>query len=390
MDIKDKELYSDMGLTTGTPVVQEEEEVFTFVSRKKNGRRQNGASVTTTTTTPPPPAASLSSRTISEEPKETSLPGWGSNRKPGKIKKNSQRAKMMGSRGVDQEERTLEWGQRLMDDRVMTLKQSKFYTAFQDLVQLTLCPPCKKQQQPSTHKDTQQRSSLTFNDTATHLESKSSQDKGLVVEQSQEDDPTQSDTTTADTPADDDFSRSDIVDMICYGIGSIESSRNAQFQLAMALCLKEILQLSGTVSIFDPVMTSYDCQLMEYLGMKVLTGDGRSRQPVEVKTLYYMPHCPKGLYSLILETNWSRQCLDNLAILGNRFTMYDESPSFRQVAKQAPFILPGLSIARISMLPTIKFEDNTVFNDLGFHCFPANQKLPDVDLTDREVDPELL
>lgn len=130
MDKMDKELHSDMGLTTGAPVVQEKEEEFTFVSRKKNGRRQNGASVITTTT-PPRPGASLSSRIISDEPKETSLPGWGSNRKPGKIKKNSQRAKMMGSRGVGQEERTLEWGQRLMDDRVMTLKQSKFYTAFQ-------------------------------------------------------------------------------------------------------------------------------------------------------------------------------------------------------------------------------------------------------------------
>ncbi|KAF9129209.1 hypothetical protein BGX30_014043 [Mortierella sp. GBA39] len=384
----DKELHSDMGLTAGTPVVQEKEEEFTFVSRKKNGRRQNGASATTTTT-PPRPVASPSSRTILEEPKETSLPGWGSSRKPGKIKKNSQRAKMMGSRGVDQEDRTLEWGQRLMDDRVMTLKQSKFYTAFQDMVQLTLCPPCKKQRQPSNHKDTQRQSSLTSKDTAPQ-ESKNSQDKESVVEQPQEDDPTQSDTTTAGTSADEDISRSDVVDMICYGIGSIESSRNAQFQLAMALCLKEILQLSGTVSIFDPAMTSYDCQLMEHLGMEVLTGDGRSRQPVEVKTLYYMPHCPKGLYSLILETNWSRQCLDNLAILGNRFTMYDESPSFRQVAKQAPFILPGLSIARISLLPAIKFEDNTVFNDLGFHCFPTDQKLPDVDLTDREVDPELL
>ncbi|KAF9548801.1 hypothetical protein EC957_005473 [Mortierella hygrophila] len=389
MDNMDKELHSDMGLTTGTPVVQEKEEEFTFVSRKKNGRRQNGAAVTTTTA-PPRPVASPTSRTISEEPKETSLPGWGSSRKPGKIKKNSQRAKMMGSRGVDQEERTLEWGQRLMDDRVMTLKQSKFYTAFQDLVQLTLCPPCKKQQQPSTHKDTQRQSPLTSKDTAPQLEPKNSQDKESVAEQPQEDDPTQSDITTAGTSADEDISRSDVVDMICYGIGSIESSRNAQFQLAMALCLKEILQLSGTVSIFDPVMTSYDCQLMEHLGMEVLKGDGRSRQPVEVKTLYYMPHCPKGLYSLILETNWSRQCLDNLAILGNRFTMYDESPSFRQVAKQAPFILPGMSIARISLLPAIKFEDNTVFNDLGFHCFPTDQKLPDVDLADREVDPELL
>ncbi|KAF8935319.1 hypothetical protein BGZ47_009987 [Haplosporangium gracile] len=385
MDNMDKEQHSDMRLTTDTPAVQKKEEEFTFVSRKKNGRRQNGASGAAITTLPRP-VASPSSRAVVEETKETSLPGWGSNKKPGKIKKNSQRAKMMGSRGVDQEERTLEWGQHLMDGRVMTLKQSKFYTAFQDLVQLTLCPPCKKQQQPSIDKDTQRRSSLTFKDIALQLESKVNQNKEPVVEQSQENDSTRLDRAAADTSADQSPSRSYFVDMICYGIGSIESSRNAQFQLAMALCLKEILQLPGTVSIFDPIMTSYDCQLVKHLGMKVLTGDGRSRQPVEVKTLYYMPHCPKGLYSLILETNWSRKCLDNLAILGNRFTMYDE----RQVSKQAPFILPGLSIAQISLFPAIKFEDNTVFNDLGFHCFPTDQKLPDVDLADREVDPELL
>ncbi|KAG0283738.1 hypothetical protein BGZ96_011879 [Linnemannia gamsii] len=388
MENMDKELHSDTGFAKDTPIVQEEEEEFTFVSRKKNGRRQNDASTKAAST--PRAVASPSSRTAVEEPKETTLPGWGSNRKPGKIKKNSQRAKMMGSRGVDQEERTLEWGQRLMDDRVMSLKQSKFYSAFQDLVQLTLFPPCKKQQQPTDIKNTQRRSSLTSKDVAPQLESKDSQDKEPVITQPQEDNPSQSDRSTAGSAVDEDFSRSGFVDMICYGIGSIESSRNAQFQLAMALCLKEILQLPGTVSIFDPIMTNYDCLLLEHLGVKVLTGDGRSRQPVEVKTLYYMPHCPKGLYSLILETNWSRKCLDRLAILGNRLTMYDESPSFRQVAKQAPFILPGLSIARISLLPAVKFEDNTVFNDLGFHRFPADQELPDVDLTNREVDPELL
>lgn len=144
MDNMDKEPHLDMGLTTGISFVQEKEEEFTFVSRKKNGRRQNGASVTTTTT-PPRPVASPSSRTVSEEPKEASLPGWGTNKKPGKVKKNSQRAKMMGSRGVDQEERTLEWGQRLMDDRVMTLKQSKFYIAFQGTTTLALFSPVGSQ-----------------------------------------------------------------------------------------------------------------------------------------------------------------------------------------------------------------------------------------------------
>ncbi|KAK3843364.1 MAG: SRR1-domain-containing protein [Linnemannia gamsii] len=383
MDRMHKETHVDVENTTATPALQEKEDEFTFVTRKKKGGRQHNVSATTAN---PPSRAAVSSSSAIDQPKETSLPGWGSNRKPGKVKKNSQRAKMMGSRGVDEEERTLEWGQRLMDDRIMTLKQSKFYSAFQDLVQLTLCPPCKRQQEQSSIKETQQRSSVAPKDVAPPLESKDSQKAEPTVERPQGNDLTQS----VDSTSDEGHSGSEYVDMICYGIGSIELSRNAQFQLAMAVCLKEILQLSGTVSIFDPVMTNYDCQLMKHLGIKVLIGDGQSRKPVEVKTLYYMPHCPKGLYSLILETNWSRKCLGNLAILGNRFTMYDESPSFRQVAKQAPFILPGLSVARISLLPSVKFEDNTVFNDLGFHCFLTDQDLPEVDLTDREIDPELL
>ncbi|KAG0272771.1 sensitivity to red-light reduced protein [Linnemannia exigua] len=384
MDRMHKETHVDMGNTTDIPGLQEKEEEFTFVTRKKKGGRQHN--ISSTTITPPSRAAISPSSSAEDQPKETSLPGWGSNKKPGKIKKNSQRAKMMGSRGFNEEERTLESGQRMMDDRIMTLKQSKFYSAFQDLVRLTLCPPCKRQQEQSTIKETHQRSSVVLKVVAPPLEPKDNKETEFVVEGPREDDFTQ----CIDSTSDEDHLKSEYVNMICYGIGSIESSRNAQFQLAMAVCLKEILQLSGTVSIFDPVMTNYDCQLVEHFGIKVLTGDGQSRQPVEVKTLYFMPHCPKGLYSLILETNWSQKCLGNLAILGNRFTMYDESPSFRQVAKQAPFILPGLSVARISLLPSVKFEDNTVFNDLGFHCFPIDQDLPEVDLTDREIDPELL
>ncbi|KAI7816575.1 SRR1-domain-containing protein [Gamsiella multidivaricata] len=184
--------------------------------------------------------------------------------------------------------------------------------------------------------------------------------------------------------------REKIVDIICYGIGSVESSRNSQFQIALALCLKDILRLSGTMSIFDPVMTEYDKQLAEKLGLHVLKANDQANQVLSARTLLYMPHCPKGLYSHVLEANWSRKHLDNMVILGNRFTMYDESPSFRQFAKQAPFILPALTIATVHGLPETKFEDNTVFNDLAFHCFPADKILPDVDVQGREVDPELL
>lgn len=66
------------------------------------------------------------------------------------------------------------------------------------------------------------------------------------------------------------------------------------------------------------------------------------------------------------------------------------SPSFKHYAKQAPFILPALSIAEVTLLPVIKFEDNTIFNDLAFHRFPPQHTVPEVDLQDREEDPEML
>ncbi|KAK3805118.1 MAG: hypothetical protein J3Q66DRAFT_360976 [Benniella sp.] len=118
--------------------------------------------------------------------------------------------------------------------------------------------------------------------------------------------------------------RNAITDMVFYGIGSVESSRNSQFQLALGICLKEILQIPGTMSIFDPVMTGFDMQLAERLGFNVLKANDQAKQVLHARTLLYMPHCPKGLYSHVLESNWSREHLDNLVILGNRFTMYDE------------------------------------------------------------------
>ncbi|KAF9942940.1 sensitivity to red-light reduced protein [Mortierella alpina] len=240
------------------------EEPFTFVSRKKKtGPRQ-------ATAAPPVPLTSL--RNAKQETTEHNLPGW-TIRKPAKVKKNSQRARMMGSRGPEHEPRTLEWGQSMMEDRVMSLKESRFYEAFR-----------------------------------------------------------------------------------------------------------------GTISIFDPAMTEYDQRLVEKLGMSVLKANDQAKQVVEARTLLYMPHCPKGLYSHVLETNWTREQLDRLVILGNRFTMYDE----RQYVKQAPFILPALSIAEVHILPAIKFEDNTIFNDLAIHSFPSHHTVPDVDVQGREQDPEMV
>ncbi|KAG0323732.1 hypothetical protein BG004_003619 [Podila humilis] len=288
-------------------------------------------------------------------PAVAALPGWGT-RKPAKIKKNSQRAKMMGSTGSSAE--------------------SKFYLAVQGIRNITdltyiVCIKQTESDSDERSKNESQRTTTTRAEAIADKEDRST-----------------------DSPASESISKNldPVIDIICYGIGSLESSRNSQFQLALGLCLKDALKITGTIYIFDPVMTAFDQELSEKLGLEVIkVGDKTSKnQPLKHRTLLYMPHCPKGLYSHVLEANWTREQLDNMVILGNRFTMYDENPSFKHYAKQAPFILPALSIAQVSPLPAIKFEDNTIFNDIAFHCFSPHHLLPEVDLRDREEDPEML
>lgn len=83
-----------------------EEESFTFVTRKGKGKNKQTASSGQPVKAPTPQF---------QEP-AVNLPGW-STRKPAKIKKNSQRAKMMGSRGTGAEEKTIEWGLTMIEER---------------------------------------------------------------------------------------------------------------------------------------------------------------------------------------------------------------------------------------------------------------------------------
>lgn len=82
------------------------EEPFTFVTRKGKGKNKQTAASIQPAKVPTPQF---------QEP-VVNLPGW-STRKPAKIKKNSQRAKMMGSRGTDAEEKTIEWGLAMIEER---------------------------------------------------------------------------------------------------------------------------------------------------------------------------------------------------------------------------------------------------------------------------------
>ncbi|KAF9972940.1 hypothetical protein BGZ73_003860 [Actinomortierella ambigua] len=333
---------------------EEEEEAFTLVTRKKNGRKtaSAGAALQRAVGTP---STSLTDTTTTSTP----LPGWSNTTASGKKKKKpSSRAQRYMP-----VEKTLEWGLNTIQERRSVLIESKFFQAFRDLVRLRLSPPCK---------------------------TSSSEKTGSLDSHEQDQDPKT--TADGDVRPEPTTTRPIVNSLVCYGIGSIEGSRNAQHQIALALELKEILEIQSNIYIFDPAMTRLDVEITKALDMHVLEkGEALPDSLTVDKTvLYFMPHCPKGLYSHVLEKNWTRQAMDHIVILGNRFSMYHESPNYRTIAKQAPFIFPALAIAEEYALPTIKFEDNTAFNDLAIHVFPSNRDLPEPDLTEREIDPEML
>ena len=98
--------------------------------------------------------------------------------------------------------------------------------------------------------------------------------------------------------------------VVCYGLGSIFASRNAQGQFALAL-----LMAKGSLEVYDPVLQRDELEYLEEWGC-------RQAQPPETRvkepTLFFMPHCPQEVYVAVLKAN----DLNDVVILGNSFESY--------------------------------------------------------------------
>ena len=93
--------------------------------------------------------------------------------------------------------------------------------------------------------------------------------------------------------------------------------------------------------IFDPVMTARDSELCEALGLTVATqeSDAIHLQPVreDIRTFFYMPHCPYVLYNHIIWTNWQVPQLTSFVILGNSFDSYNMRHLGQSLSSSAPW-----------------------------------------------------
>jgi len=177
-----------------------------------------------------------------------------------------------------------------------------------------------------------------------------------------------------------------IMEIVCYGIGNFHSSNQSKLQLAFIVGLIIHLQIQGNVHIFDPVLTGVEQKAAEMLGFTLIMENEEGKRAVHCnnsvntsenkgtvgnitgKTLFYMPHCAKGLYKNLLWKNWQPQILNKILILGNSFSSYSErlininadQLLYDYVERITPFVLE---------IPLPAYSQQEVFNDLSLLFF---------------------
>mmetsp|Transcript_36794 Transcript_36794/g.118027 ORF Transcript_36794/g.118027 Transcript_36794/m.118027 type:complete len:290 (+) Transcript_36794:55-924(+) len=140
--------------------------------------------------------------------------------------------------------------------------------------------------------------------------------------------------------------------IVCYGLGPIFESRNAQVQLAFVLSLaealgREDLRRATKVLVFDPVLSDAERAFLADT-WRCDEAPPVDRFAIDRDTLVFMPHCPHTLYCALVarlvkngaddrETNLCRERdggLEGLVLIGNSFRAYasrngDLDPDFR-------------------------------------------------------------
>eukprot|EP01125_Pyxidicula_operculata_P006773 TRINITY_DN2324_c0_g1_i2.p1 TRINITY_DN2324_c0_g1~~TRINITY_DN2324_c0_g1_i2.p1 ORF type:complete len:210 (-),score=24.63 TRINITY_DN2324_c0_g1_i2:41-670(-) len=157
----------------------------------------------------------------------------------------------------------------------------------------------------------------------------------------------------------------DSVDIVCLGIGSL-SSLNSQYQFAIFLILRELLNVKGKCIVFDPILTNEDVQLINSFNASIADIHvGRHR--AHNHTIYFMPHCPEGLYSNLLLENWNVDNLGKLFIIGNALSMYE---LIGNKSKFKSLILEALPYTNELPLPSCKkYNFANALNDQSVHVF---------------------
>jgi len=148
-------------------------------------------------------------------------------------------------------------------------------------------------------------------------------------------------------------------EVLCLGLGSPSCSRDARAQLAFLLSTCDSCDIERRkVLVCDPVFTEADVELLRSLQLNCLADQAQAKYPLLKPTILFMPHCDRNLYENILRENWTKDRLQNMLLIANRFSEYADSiPSHKLMAESpclsrlAPY-LNSKELPTLTSLPT--------------------------------------
>lgn len=166
--------------------------------------------------------------------------------------------------------------------------------------------------------------------------------------------------------------------MVIYGIGSIESYETPRLQLSLAILIKRKFSWIGDIEVFDPVLSATESRVMEALGCSVLSVNEQGRRQALKPTLFFMPHCEAELYNNLLQENWNVDLLNHIILFGNSFKTYNQYVSeFKNstVADSARHILSSRRFTDEFEIKTVTEDYFGAFHDSSWHFFYRNSKI---------------
>ncbi|KAI3448797.1 hypothetical protein Pfo_005462 [Paulownia fortunei] len=152
--------------------------------------------------------------------------------------------------------------------------------------------------------------------------------------------------------------------MVIYGIGSIESFEPPRLQLSLAILMKRKFDWIGEIEVFDPIISLTESKVLTSLGCSVLSINEQGRRQALKPTLFFMPHCEAELYDNLLEANWGVDQLNRFIVFGNSFDAYEQHVSLYNSAAVAHSRKHILAVRSF----TEEFKVNT-FSDDSFRAF---------------------
>lgn len=153
-------------------------------------------------------------------------------------------------------------------------------------------------------------------------------------------------------------------DVLCLGLGSPSTSREARAQLAFLISLCDSLEIGqSNVSVYDPVFTDADKALFQSFGMRCLP-DTDGKHAVDRPTILYMPHCDLKLYENIIGANWTEEELGRMIFVANRFSDYTDNNPRSKLEIESPNLMRLVPHLECHPFPTLE-SFSSAFNNIS-------------------------